>query len=257
MSPPPEYLRLPFEEAIAYMALKLALPTESIKKLTAEYHNFTFVVSGLTRAELVEDVKFLVDEAIAKGTDLETFKKQFNRLIGRKGWNPGESRQKLIMETNVRRAYSAGRHQQMSNPGLIKRRPYRQWRHGDSVVPRPNHLALHNKVFDATDPFWDVVGAGCVGFGCKCKVFSLSGRDLKRMGLTVSKPPDPYTIAEQGFQRAPGTVPQRDRADILKDGLARLSPELQNKVKADLQNRGILILEEEEDEEEEEDWEEE
>jgi hypothetical protein len=60
------------------------------------------------------------------------------------------------------------------------------------------------------------------------------------MGKTVDKPPDPKTIAEKGFQRAPGMNSDRDRSEILKEGLSRQSPVIRKLAYAELKKKGVL-----------------
>lgn len=239
MAPTPEYLRMPFKQALEYFKSKAVFPTENSKQFMAEHHDMAFTVAGLTRADLLEDTRWLIEQAIEQGNDLEVFKKQFKKLVARKGWEPGGHRQRILFETSVRRAHSAGRYQQMNDPELMKRRPHRMWRHGSSPEPRPNHLALDGKVFKADEPFWETAYPMCA-YGCKCSALSLSERDLKRMGKKVETPPDPKTIAEPGFQRAAGSAPKTERKQILRDGLSRLSPELQAKVRADLEAKKLI-----------------
>lgn len=239
----PEWLKEGFEEAIAYQKGKVALPVETTSNLEAEYHDFAFVVSGLTRADLASDLLWLIERALADGLSLEDFIRQFDRLIGRKGWQPGGDKPRrlhTILDTNTRRAHAAGRLRQMREPAVLAARPYWMWQWRDSVVPRPNHKALHGKVFLASDPFWDVAFPSC-GYGCRCSVFALSDRDLKRMGKTVSTPPDPETIADKGFRRAPGTAPQKDKADILRGGLSRQSEPIRKAAAVELRKRGINL----------------
>ncbi len=122
---------------------------------------------------------------------------------------------------------------------MLNKRPYWMWKWRDSPQPRPNHQALNGKVFLASDPFWDVAFCPC-GYGCRCTVFALSERDMKRMNKTVSTPPDPKTIADPGFRRAAGTSPESEREDILKEGLSRQSPDIQKLAKAELKKAQVL-----------------
>lgn len=246
MPPKPEFLRLPPQEAIDYFRAKLAIPTETWDQFEAEHHDFAYTVAGLTRADLLEAMRFLMEQAIAEGTSFEDFNKQFDRLIARRGGElkalpagPDDWRKRVTFNTPITRAYAAGRLKQMRDPAVLKSRPLWQWRHGDSPDPRPNHIALHNKVFPADSKFWDVAYPPCA-FGCKCKAFSLKERQVKAMGLTVGTPPDPMTIAEKGFQRAPGTTPVAERRQVLEQGLERLSPRLREEVQADLSRRGMV-----------------
>ncbi|MBN3946427.1 MAG: DUF1073 domain-containing protein [Nostoc sp. NMS7] len=232
----PAWLSQPFKQAIAYFRKKVIIPTQRWDEFTAQNHDFAFTVSGLTRGDLLSDVRWLVDQAISKGNDLETFTSQFKRLVGRKGWKPSDKRIYTILDTNSRRAYAAGRYEQATSPDMLERRPYWVWKHRDSVIPRPNHLALDNKAIPANHPFWKVAFPSCA-FGCRCSAFTANERMLRRIGAQIlDNPPDPKTIAETGFQRAPGLAPDEDREDVLQQGLQRLSPDIAQKARNDVEN---------------------
>ena len=226
----PEWFKQTFAEQLAYFRSKFTFTTKSWKDFKSEQHDVAFTISGLTRGDLLEDAKWLVDKAITNGDDIETFKRQFKRLIGRKGWQANDNRIYTILDTNSRRSYAAGRWQQAMKPEIMQRRPYLVWVHRDSVVPRPNHLALNNKAIRSDHPFWKVAFPACA-FGCRCTAFTANERMLNRMGATIlDNPPDPMTIAEQGFQRAAGSMPEVEKQEIIDSTLARLSPEIREKV---------------------------
>lgn len=246
MPPTPDFLKLLPREAIEYFRQKIAVPTEFWAQFDAEQHDFAYTVASLTRADLLESMRFLIDQAIAEGVSFETFNKQFKRLVQRRGWTPdplpagpSDWRMRIIFETPIRRSYGAGRLKQMRDPDVMSTRPYWLWKHGDSPSPRMHHLELHNQVFRADDPFWDIAYPPC-GYGCKCRAFSIGDRHLKVRGLSVGMPPDPYTVAQKGFRRAPGTTPEAERRDVLEQGISRLSPELAEQVRLDLEGQGLL-----------------
>ena len=233
----PDWFKQTFEEQLAYFRSKFIFTTKSWKDFKAEQHDVAFTISGLTRGDLLEDAKWLVDKAITNGDDVETFKRQFKRLIGRKGWQADDNRIYTILDTNSRRSYAAGRWQQAMTPEIMQRRPYLVWVHRDSVVPRPNHLALNNKAIRSDHPFWKVAFPTCA-FGCRCTAFTANERMLNRMGATIlDNPPDPMTVAEQGFQRAAGSMPEAERQEIIDSTLARLSPEIREKVEANVSDQ--------------------
>ncbi|MEY3334190.1 MAG: hypothetical protein RLZZ176_2493, partial [Cyanobacteriota bacterium] len=157
----PEWFKQTFAEQLAYFRSKFTFTTKSWKDFKSEQHDVAFTISGLTRGDLLEDAKWLVDKAITNGDDVETFKRQFKRLIGRKGWQADDNRIYTILDTNSRRSYAAGRWQQAMKPEIMQRRPYLVWVHRDSVVPRPNHLALNNKAIRSDHPFWKVAFPSC------------------------------------------------------------------------------------------------
>ncbi|WP_321367605.1 PBECR2 nuclease fold domain-containing protein [uncultured Desulfuromusa sp.] len=138
------------------------------------------------RDDLLTDFRSAVDKAISEGTTLETFRKDFDIIVAKHGWsyNGGRNwRSNVIYSTNIRTAYMAGRWKQLTDPELLKLRPYLEYRHGDSLHPRLPHLAWDGTILPADDPWWQTHYTPN-GWGCKCKVFSVSERDLERMGKT-------------------------------------------------------------------------
>lgn len=237
------WLRSPFTQAVDYLQEKVPVPTEGWEQFEAEQHDHAFTVAGLTKVNLLEDLQKLVTKAIADGTDIEDFKKQFKSQIEDRGWSPkplpagpSDYRVRIIFETNVRRANAKGRREQMMR---VTGRPYWMWVWRDSPNPRLHHQALDGKVFRSTDPFWRIAYPPC-GFGCKCGVVTLSESDMKRRGLTVSTPPDPQAIAEKGFRSAAGSSPKSERSRILQEGLKNHSPVLKTQVMNDLRKRGVI-----------------
>lgn len=232
-----DFLKLPFEEAIAFFSEKISLPTTRWDELTAEQHDWAFTISKLTKADLLEDARVLIREALANGTDIEDFKAEFKTRIEGKGWSPKplpmgpkDYRMRIILETNVRRAYTAGRDKQSRSSEFISRRPWRIWRHRDTRNPRPMHLALDNKAIRADHPFWEVATPSC-GFGCQCGFFTASDRQLSVMGAEIlANPPDPYKVAEPGFQHTPGRDPEGDRVELVASATENLSSDIAAKL---------------------------
>jgi len=239
-APRPEWLRLPFDEAIVYFRSKVSIPTKSFKKMEEGYHDWAFSITGITKGSLLDDARWLIDKAIADGTSFDTFKKQWNRLIGRKGWQPkGDKNRRLyiIYDTNVRSAYGAGRGQQMSDPDVADKRPYILWRHRDSPNPRVNHQQLDNKAIALSDPFWNKVNAPA-GFSCRCGLFSVTKEYCDRNGVEIlDNPPDPLTIAEPGFRRPLRGMTDANRKEVIFRTLDNLTPETKAIVEKELESR--------------------
>jgi SPP1 gp7 family putative phage head morphogenesis protein len=244
--------KLPFSEAIAFFKQKVPINTNAWDDFADEAQDYAFTLSKVTSAELLSDVYGMVLSALENGDSFGQFKKGFNAAIDKAGWNPAKRswRSQLIFMQNLRQAYGAGRYKQQTDPEMLKLRPYFQYRHGDSRVPRPHHLALDGKIYPANDPFWQT----CYppnGFGCSCKCFSLSKRDIQQEELTVEDSPretvgikDKVTgevkrvpaiigqpIAEPGFTVAPGASQREAREAILEQAIQKLPPQLQQQVR--------------------------
>jgi hypothetical protein len=185
------YGSLPFNEQLSYFRDKINLPTRSWTDIYTVEHDYAFVVAGAIKRDLLVDLRAAVEKSIAKGTTLEQFRKDFDQVIGKHGWQyQGERgwRTNVIWETNLRQSYNAGREAQMADPELRKRRPYGLYRHGDSAHPRPQHLAWNGTTLPLDDPWW-ATHSPQNGWGCKCKKFMLSARDVERQGLKVGPAP--------------------------------------------------------------------
>ncbi|MQT13651.1 PBECR2 nuclease fold domain-containing protein [Segnochrobactrum spirostomi] len=186
---------LDFQEQIAFLRRKVALPTERWDDLRHGAHVRAASVAGMTQVGLIQDVYSALERHAG---DYEAFKASFDDLITKAGWKPrpraGKSdeetrawRAGVIYRTNMRTSYMAGRYQQMTDPDVLKARPYWRYRHNYARHPRPVHLALDGTVLLATNPWWRVWYPPN-GWGCHCDVETLSERDLARLGKSG---PDP------------------------------------------------------------------
>jgi len=181
-------LNQPFGDAIDYHRQKVNLPTKGFNDVTKGGHDRGFVVAGVTKEDMLNDLHHAVDDAIAKGETLEQFQKQFDAIAAKNGWLPDEKqrawRARIIYETNLRTSYQAGRYKQMRDPDVLRLRPYWRYVHGQTrepKSPRPSHLALDGLILDATDPVWDKIYPPN-GWLCTCGVDPVSKRELKSYG---------------------------------------------------------------------------
>jgi uncharacterized protein with gpF-like domain len=243
--------RQPFDEAIAYLLEKLAIPTDSWEVLSGEINDYAFGIAGVTDAAILEDVQIALLEALQNGTDLRVFRAEFQAIMAKRGWAGVEPwRVNLIYQQNLRTAYAAGRWQQMTDPDVLMRRPYWMWRHRDSRNPRLHHLAMDGRVFLAQDAIAQGINFP-LGFGCKCTWLTLGERDLTRLGLQ----PEPFPqeriqlrdritgniqsvpairvvredgssklepIVDPGFMWATGSTPASERRRVLTEAVARI-----------------------------------
>lgn len=179
-----EFTNLAFKEAIKFFRGKLRIPTKHWYDLWKGMHSRGFMVAGAMKDDLLSDFQESLKKAMTEGMTLSEFKKDFDSIVQKHGWSYKGSRgwrTRIIFETNIRTSYSAGRYTQMTDPDVLKSRPYWEYVHGDSINPRKLHLSWHGTVLRADDPWWDTHYTPN-GWGCKCKVVSRSERDLKRMG---------------------------------------------------------------------------
>ncbi len=215
-------LRLTFPEAIAALKSKLPLGSTSWKTYEGQLQDVVFSVAGITKASLLADIQNLIVKQLETGVTVEGFKRDFGALIDKSGWNPANKgyRTELILQQNVRSAYSAGQYKQMTDPAIMKTTGAWLWRHRDSRIPRPTHKALDGALLDPNSDFWDKGGWPPCGFGCKCRVFKVSKRELGDRKL--QEPPAVSTIVDKGFGFIPGKTSAAQKKQLLKDAKARL-----------------------------------
>lgn len=181
-----QYGSLPFKQQIAYFRNKANVPSERWADVWKNAHDRGFMVAGAMKTDLLADFRQAVDTAIADGKSLGWFKSQFNNIVQKHGWEHTGSpswRAQVIYETNIRQSYTAGREQQIEQ--VKSRRPYGIYKHSGAEHPRHEHLSWNNLVLPLDDPWWDT-HTPINGYGCKCKKFTASERDLKRLGLEVA-----------------------------------------------------------------------
>lgn len=238
-----DYGSLPFFEALEFFRAKLNLPTKKWDDLLGAAHDRAFVVAGAMQADLLMDLRAAVDQAIAEGTTLQTFRQDFKRIVAERGWTgwtgegtkAGEAwRTRVIYETNLFATYSAGRYRQMKE--VAASRPWWRYRHSPphSVPPaRAEHVAWDGLILRHDDPFW-AAHTPPNGFGCKCYIETLADRDLKREGRKPTPQdripypdPDPKTGlprgVDQGWDYQPGASVNEELAQFAKDKAAKLA----------------------------------
>lgn len=177
---------LPFDEAIRFLRQKVRLPTRTWTDLWQGMHARAFVVAGATKAGLIEDFHNAVDRALAEGRTLADFRKDFDRIVAAHGWSYKGSRgwrSAVILNTNLRTAYAAGKWQQAQR--LKASRPYLRYVAVLDDRTRPEHRAWHGTVLPADDDWWKTHFPPN-GWNCRCTVQQLSDRDLDRFGYEVS-----------------------------------------------------------------------
>lgn len=203
--------RKPFAEQQAFFRRKLALPSEHWDDIQRDAHDVGFIVAGATKADLVADLKGSIQEAIDQGRSIQWFRDQFGDIVQRHGWagwtgsdSPGGVawRTRTIYTTNMKTSYAAGRWAQMTDPDVLKARPYWVYKHRTVENPRLSHKSWHDLVLPAMHPWFQTHWAPN-GFGCNCTIISINGRQLAAMGKTgPDTPPNDgtydYTVPSTG-----------------------------------------------------------
>ena len=244
----------PFQEQIDYLRNKLRVPTERWDDIQKSAHDRAFMVTGATKADLLNDLHQAVIKAAEQGLGLQEFRKDFKKIVAQRGWTgwTGQDtkegvawRTAVIYKTNMANSYWAGRYQQMSAPEVLKLRPYWRYIHSDGVAnPRPNHLAWHGTTLLASHPFWQSHFAPN-GWGCRCRIEAVSKAEGERSAAAgLGDPPDgwdkidPHTGApvgiDKGFDYAPGAGVDMPLRKLVQDKLITYTPAISKALSADV-----------------------
>ena len=240
MTQPPRLLgafRRPFKYQVAAYRLRLRelAPTARWDDLWQESHDRAFMVAGAMKADLLADLAAAVDKAIAQGTGLEEFRRDFRKIVAERGWHgwtgegtkKGEAwRTRVIYRTNMATSYAAGRWAQILAEGA----KFVVYRHGNSLEPRVQHLAWDGLILPIDHPFW-ATHAPPNGWGCSCYVNGADTiREAQRLGGKPGKelPPgwdarDPRTAAPTGIDKGWAYAPGASVAGTI----AALAPKLE------------------------------
>lgn len=190
---------LPPDEAIKYFEKKGYNVSFDWHEMKREAHTRAFTVAGVTQLDVLVDIRKAVEDAQKTGKSLESFKRELQPLLEKKGWwgkknieRPDGSqkevdlsapwRLKTIYRTNMRTAAMAGHYKGMKDAADVM--PY--WRYVAVMDgrTRDEHRMLHGKVLRHDDPFWDKYYPPN-GWGCRCTVTAMTASQLKRKGIEV------------------------------------------------------------------------
>lgn len=190
-APLPAFLRMPFAEAVqAFLARQIVTP-EEFAQLTDAGRARSFTATRLAADGLVERVRALLADHLARGGTLEQFQAELGPdTLGITAASPWYL--ETIYRTNVQMAYGAGRLRQLTSPIVIEARPFVEYRTvGDNRV-RPAHAALDRVQFDQRDPSWQRY-APPNGYNCRCSVVAVREADRSRLRTSseIQTQPDP------------------------------------------------------------------
>ena len=179
--------KITFDEAVDYFKERIPVTSSEFYKIADKYKNLAFTVSGYTKAQILKKFYDELKDAIESGTSLGEFKNIMNGFLeseGYEGLTPLQADN--IFRTNIQTAYNVGHYDQMTQPAVLKARPYWQYDAVNDSHTRKSHLAMDGKVFPADSSVWDTWYPPN-GFRCRCSVRPLSKRQVEQQGIKVEK----------------------------------------------------------------------
>jgi len=195
----------------------------------AEAHAHAFTVAGAMRGDVLASIRGAIDQAQSEGQTFRDFKKNLKPTLKKLGWwgrgeiiddktgevrtiNVTPHRLHTIYQTNMQTSYMAGRYKfQIEDDS----RPFWEYIAVMDAATRPSHAARNGTILAKDDPWWDT-NYPPNGWGCRCRVDTLSRRALDRRGGAISKGADLADIADagSGWDYNPGKAALYDPAKL-------------------------------------------
>jgi phage gp29-like protein len=185
---------LPFRDAMAWFRARDVMPRATFERMSADIRRRSFTVAGVQSREMLAEIQAELARQIGKGADLREFATfARDRLVAAGMVAEGAasaSHIENVFRTNTANAYHAGRYTHATQPEVLRARPIWQWRclmlppTPDGGGSRKTHMAAHNKMLYASDPFW----ATCyppAGFQCGCRVVTRDASYASQVGTAA------------------------------------------------------------------------
>lgn len=195
-----------FQEAVDYFRERVPVSAEVFYQIAEDYRGLAFTVSGYSAVQVLKRFYEELLAALEEGCTLTEFQANmevFLEVEGYDGLNPFQADN--IFRTNIQTAYNVGHYQKMTDPGVMRLRPYWQYDAVNDSHTRPSHLAMDGKVFPADSPVWDTWFPPN-GFRCRCTVKTLSKRQVEQRGLTVETSAPRTALPDPQFSTNPAKV---------------------------------------------------
>lgn len=191
------------QEALDYFRSKGFKIGFSYEDVWQAEHARAFTVAKAMKLDILQDIREAVDRAIAEGKTFRDFEKELTPLLQNKGWwgrqkekdpvtgEVGEvqlgspRRLRKIYDTNLRTAHAAGQWERIQRNS--KTHPYLLYSLGPSREHRVEHVSWAGIVLPVDHPWWQTHFPPN-GWGCKCRVTSVSKRryeQLKAEGMRL------------------------------------------------------------------------
>jgi SPP1 gp7 family putative phage head morphogenesis protein len=178
---------LPPEKALEYWTQRIPITADDFSSLEKQARNRAWTVQGLAKQELVSDVFRSMQQALEEGLSIQEWRKRARNILSADGDTPAallkKHRLDVIYRTNMQTAYQAGRWQQIQEG---EGRQYLRYSAVRDRRTRPQHAALHGKVYPADHEFWDQYYPPN-GFNCRCTTSVLSEELVQGYGYEVEK----------------------------------------------------------------------
>lgn len=164
---------LPNDRAAEYLRQLTPVTKATFDGLTLQYKKDAFTVSGTSDLRLIQKIRDELATVMEQGATPQQFAAAVKKITTDAGVEELNAfTLDTVFNTNMQKAYSLGRYEQMQDPAVQAALPV--WEYmtvGDDRV-RPEHAVLDGFQAQAIDPVWMKIYPPN-GFNCRCTVIPL------------------------------------------------------------------------------------
>lgn len=159
MPPKTKFPGTPPKEAIEYFDSKGLEIGFDFADVWKEEHLASFTVAKIMEADVLADMRALVQGALEDGIGFHEFQRTARMLLDRSGWSdynkntPEKHRLRIIYDTNMRTARAVGQWQRIERTKTLL--PFLVYELGPSVRHREWHEAWEGTTLPIDDQWWD------------------------------------------------------------------------------------------------------
>jgi hypothetical protein len=184
------------KEGIDWFKKRVPMKKKAWLKLDARAQAKAFTIARVAQLSMVSEVMNDLAASLKRGESFDQFKRRVSDKLTR-AW--GEERPwhvETIFRNGSQRAYSAGRRAQMTDPAVLRERPY--WVLAPLLDSRTTDVckALSPQVVLPAEHSYFESHWPPLHHNCRTVVYSVSAKQAKRMGVTKRPPRTP---AAEGF----------------------------------------------------------
>ncbi len=193
----PSFTEKAYASALKYFNEKQPIPKSLFSRLSASMKARSFTVAGLTSDASLETAHQELARALVDGSDLKDFSTRLAARFedaGLTALNPSHAEN--VFRTNLMDCYNIGRRAEMSQPTVLKQRPYWLIRGVPDNRQRPNHRAVNGWCLRADDPFF-AKGGPPWSWNCRCRLTAI--REARAQAIGVRSGAEIRDLPDEGF----------------------------------------------------------
>jgi SPP1 gp7 family putative phage head morphogenesis protein len=204
------FLAMPFEDAVGFFRAKRLISEAEFDALRDRYREGGFIARRLATERLREvarqSIASLLEQDLTVDQVYQAIRDAEADEVRRIGIAPSSPAYlETVVRTNVATAYGHGRWEAVNAPEVAALRPYLRYVTAGDEAVRPNHRALHGRVFrTGTDEA--SYYAPPLGFRCRCALTTLSERQFTARGYVLTEGRIPGVDPDAGWEAAPAPL---------------------------------------------------